>query len=178
MRKLFAIAALTSLVAAGAAHATGVGVGVFGGLSYPIIQDDVASGSMLGLRAPVSLAPMITVEPFYASSSLGDAEVTLGGLPYTREGFSGKAYGLNVMLGSPIGMGFKFYPIVGIGKYKLERTGTDINEVGYNIGLGIGIGATPKLSLQVRGELELVKTGDTSRKFGNATAGLTYSLMP
>jgi opacity protein-like surface antigen len=178
MRKLFAIAALAMFAATGTAHATGVGVGVFGGMSYPVIQEDVESGSMLGLRAPISLAPMITVEPFYASSSLGEAEETLGGISYTREGFDGKAYGLNVILGSPIGMGFKFYPIAGIGKYKLERAGTDIDETGYNIGLGIGIGATPKLSLQVRGELELVKTGDTSRKFANATAGLTYSLMP
>lgn len=178
MRKLFAIAALTSLCAAGAAHATGVGVGVFGGMSYPVIQEDVGPGSMLGFRAPVALVPMLTVEPFYASSSLGDAEETLGGISYSREGFDGKAYGVNLILGSPIGMGFKFYPIAGIGKYKLEREGTDIDEVGYNIGLGIGIGATPKLSLQARAELELVKTGDTSRKFGNVTAGLTYSLMP
>jgi len=75
-------------------------------------------------------------------------------------------------------MGFKFYPFAGIGKYKLERTGTDIDEMGYNFGLGIGIGATPKISLQIRGELEMIKTEDTSRKFGNATVGLTYGLMP
>lgn len=178
MRRLFAAAALALLLAAGSAHATGIGVGVYGGLSYPIIQDDVKSGTLYGLRAPVSLVPMITVEPFYASSSLGDAEETLGGIVYTREGFDQTAYGLSVMLGNPAGMGVRFYPFAGIGKYKLERTGTDIDEVGYNIGLGIGIGATPKLSLQIRGELEMVKTGDTSRKFGNATAGLTYGLMP
>jgi len=83
------------------------------------------------------------------------------------------------MLAAAIGMGFHFYPVAGIGKYKLERTGSeDISEVGYNIGLGIGVGATPKMSLQLRGELNLVKTGDTSRKFANVTGGLTYSLMP
>lgn len=178
MRMLRFAAALMLLVAAGAAHATGVGVGVYGGLSYPVIQDDVKSGTLIGFRAPVAIVPMITVEPFYASSSLGDAEETLGGISYTREGFDSKAYGLNVVLGNPVGMGFRFYPYAGIGKFKLERTGTDIDETGYNVGLGIGIGATPKLSLQIRGELEMVKTGDTSRKFGNATAGLTYSLMP
>ncbi|HEU4725491.1 MAG TPA: outer membrane beta-barrel protein [Candidatus Eisenbacteria bacterium] len=178
MKVLRFAAATVLLFAAGAAHATGVGVGVYGGLSYPVIQDDVKSGTLIGFRAPVSLVPMLTVEPFYASSSLGDAEETLGGIQYTREGFDQTAYGVSVMLGSPNGMGFKFYPFAGIGKYKLERTGTDIDEVGYNFGLGIGIGATPKISLQIRGELEMVKTGDTSRKFGNATAGLTYSLMP
>jgi len=178
MKRLFSAAALLLLFAAGAAHATGVGVGVYGGLSIPLVQDDVKSGTLYGLRAPVSLLQMITVEPFYASSSLGDAEETLGGILYTREGFEQTAYGVSVILGSPAGMGFRFYPFAGIGKYKLERTGTDIDEMGYNFGLGIGIGATPKLSLQIRGELEMVKTGDTSRKFGNATAGLTYGLMP
>jgi opacity protein-like surface antigen len=178
MRRLFAAAALTLLLAAGAAHATGVGIGVYGGLSYPIIQDDVKSGTLLGLRAPVSLVPLLTVEPFYSSSSLGDAEEVLGGITYTREGFDQTAYGLNVVLGNPAGMGVRFYPFAGIGKYKLERTGTDIDETGYTFGLGIGVGATPKLSVQIRGEFEMVKTGDTSRKFGNATAGLTYGLMP
>ena len=179
MRKLWIAATFGLLLAAGAAHATGVGVGVFGGLSYPVIQDDVSNGTVLGIRVPVSLVPMITAEPFYMSSSLGDKDETLGGITYTRDGFDEKAYGLSVILGSPTGMGFKFYPIVGIGKYKLERTGSeDIDDTGYNVGLGIGIGATPKVSLQARGELQLVKTGDTSRKFGNATVGLTYSLMP
>lgn len=176
--KKWILAAALGVCCASAAHATGVGAGVYAGLSYPIIQEDVSNGTVIGLRAPVTLVPLITAEPYYASSSLGDKEETLGGISYTREGFDEKAYGLNVILGNPTGMGFRFYPIVGIGKVKLERTGTNIDETGYNVGLGIGIGATPKISLQVRGELQLVKTGDTSRKFGNATAGLTYSLMP
>jgi hypothetical protein len=179
MRHSVFAAALIALLAASAAHATGVGVGVYGGLSYPVVQDDVKSGSVIGFRAPVSLVPMITVEPFYASSKLGDATETLGGISYTRDGFDQTAYGVTAILGSPGGMGFHFYPFAGLGHYKLTRSGSDdISEAGYNFGLGIGIGATPKLSLQIRGELELVKTGDTSRKFGNATAGLTYSLMP
>ena len=178
MRMLRFAAATMLLLAAGAAHATGVGVGAYGGLSFPIIQDDVESGTVYGLRAPVSLVPMITVEPFYASSALGEAKETLGGIEYTREGFDETAYGVSVMLGNPAGMGFRMYPFAGIGKYKLERTGTDIDEMGYHFGLGVGIGATPKLSLQIRGELQMIKTDDTSRKFGNATVGLTYSLMP
>jgi hypothetical protein len=179
MRKSLISAALLLALAAGSANATGVAVGVYGGLSYPIIQDDVKSGSMFGLRAPIALAPIFTVEPFYASSSLGDATETLGGIEYTRQGFDGKAYGVNAMLGSTTGTGFHFYPIVGIGKFKLERAGSpDIDETGYNFGLGIGIGATPKVTLQIRGELNMVVTGDTSRKFGNATAGLVYGFMP
>lgn len=179
MRVFAFAAALSVLLAASAAHATGIGVGVYGGLSYPIIQQDVKSGSIIGFRAPVSIVPMITAEPFYASSKLGDGEQTLGGITYKRDGFDETAYGLTAMFGNPGGMGFHFFPFAGIGHYKLTRAASDdISEVGYNVGLGLGIGATPKVSLQIRGELQMVKTGDTSRKFGNATAGLTYSLMP
>lgn len=163
----------------GAAGATPIGVGVYGGLSVPILQGDVKTGSIVGVRAPFSILPIVTVEPFYASSALGDAKETLGGISYTRSGFDGKAYGLNAMLGNPNGSGLRFYPYLGIGKFKLTRDGSaDIDEVGYDVGLGLGVGATPRISLQVRGELNLVKTGDTSRKFGNVTAGLTYGLLP
>lgn len=179
MKRTIVLTLIGLAVLAGTAGATPIGVGVFGGLSFPVLQDDVKSGSILGLRAPVSILPIVTVEPFYASSSLGDAKETLGGISYTRTGFDGKAYGLNAMLGNPNGSGLRFYPLVGIGKYKLTRTGSDdINEVGYNVGLGLGIGATPQISLQVRGELNLVKTGSTSRKFANTTVGLTYGLVP
>jgi hypothetical protein len=181
MKRVFVLAAagLCLALAGAPAHATGIAPGVYGGLSYPVLQDDVSSGTIYGVRATVSIVPMLSGEVFYASSDMGDAEETLGGIAYTRDGFDAKAYGVNVMLGSPTGMGFRFFPLAGIGKYKLEReVNEEIDEVGYNIGLGVGIGATPKLSLQIRGELNLVKTGDTSRKFGNVTAGLSYSLLP
>jgi hypothetical protein len=35
-----------------------------------------------------------------------------------------------------------------------------------------------KVSVQIRGEFTMVKTGDTSRKFTGATVGLNYSLLP
>lgn len=179
MRKSVLAAALGVLLAASAAHATGVGVGVYGGLSFPVLQGDVKSGSIVGVRAPISILPIVTAEPFYASSKLGDAEETLGGITYKRDGFDQTAYGLTAMFGHPGGMGVHFFPFAGIGKYKLERDGSaDIDDVGYTLGLGLGVGATPKVSLQIRGQLELVKTGDTSRKFGNVTGGLTYSLLP
>jgi hypothetical protein len=43
--------------------------------------------------------------------------------------------------------------------------------------MGLGVGFTPNVSLIARGELNMVKTGETSRKFGNVTLGLTYHLV-
>ena len=181
MKRTFALAALALALAAGSAQAQSIGVSVqpYGGLSYPIIQDDTGSGAVYGLRVPVKVIPVITLEPYYLTSSLGDGEVEIGGIKYTRQGFDQKGFGLNAILGSVGGVGVRFYPFAGIGSHKLTRDNyDDIKETAYNVGLGIGVGATPKISLEVRGELNMVVTGDTSRKFANATVGLNYGLMP
>jgi opacity protein-like surface antigen len=191
MKRFLALALLAAAMASGAAQAgpVGVSVGVFGGLSIPVLQDvsttsfspsDAfgATGSQIGLRVPVHAIPVLTFEPYYAKSSYKDHEDTIGGISYTRQGFDGKSYGLNAILGNPDGNGFHFFPYVGIGKTKLTRTGEEINKTGYNFGMGIGISPAQKISLQIRGEFAMVATGDTSRKFTNATAGLTYRLLP
>jgi len=181
MMRTVALAVLALALAAGVANASpvGVGVGAFGGLSYPIVQDDVGNGAVYGLRVPVRLLPMITVEPYWLTAKMDDGEEEIGGVTYTRDGFDHKGFGANAILGKVGGSGFHFYPFAGIGSHKLEREGTpEIKETAYNFGLGFGLSPTPKVSLHVRGELNMVVTGDTSRKFGNATVGLNYDLMP
>ena len=192
MRRSLTLALFALVLASGAAQAGPVGdisVGVFGGLSIPVLQDvstssfspgDAfgATGSQFGMRAAIHAIPVITFEPYYAKSKYKDRDETFGGITYTREGFDGKSYGLNGILGRPEGSGIHFFPYLGIGKTKLERTGEEINKTAYNFGLGLGISPAPKLSVQVRGEFAMVATGDTSRKFTNATIGLSYSLLP
>jgi len=191
MKRFMALALLASAMASGAAQAgpVGVSVGVFGGLSVPVLQDVSTSsfspsdafgptGSQIGFRVPVHAIPVVTFEPYYAKSSYKDHTETIGGISYTRDGFDGKSYGLNAILGNPDGSGFHFFPYFGIGKTKLTRTGEEINKTGYNFGLGFGISPAQKISVQVRGEFAMVATGDTSRKFTNATAGLTYRILP
>jgi len=180
MRRIVLLALVALLIATTAAQAgpIGLGVGAFGGLSWPILQDDVSRGSVFGVRVPVKALSMLTFEGYYEKSSLGDAEEEIGGVTYTREGFDHTGIGVNAVFGSG-GLGAGFYPYVGIGSHQLTRTGTDdIKDTAWNFGLGYGIKAGAKLSVQIRGELNMIVTGDTSRKFGNATAGLTYSLMP
>lgn len=179
MRRVTAFAALAIALSAGIAQGSpiGIGIGAYGGVSIPIIQDDVSKGSLFGFRVPVKVIPMITVEPYFLTSSLGDGEETIGGVEYTRDGFDHTGYGVNAVLG--MGLGFGLHPYAGIGSHKLKRAGSpEIKETAYNVGLGFGINAVPKISIQVRGELNMVVTGDTSRKFANGTVGLSYSLLP
>jgi hypothetical protein len=180
MKRLLRLAALVAALAPAWAHAgtITVGIGAFAGTSIPVVQDDVKSGALYGVRVPVNLIKLVTVEPYFARTALGDAKAAVDGFTYTRSGFDVTAFGANALLGSPGGPGFHFYPYVGIGSHKLTRTGSeDLTEVGYNFGIGLGLSPVPGLSVQARGELNMVVTGDTSRKFGNATLGLSYNLL-
>lgn len=178
MKRLCAsIALLALLSSAGAAHALSVGVGAFGGISVPIVQDDTGQGTQFGVRVPVNLIPMVVVEPFFSSASGGDKDEEFGGVTQTRTGLDVTGFGANLLL--PFGTGFRFYPFAGLGSFKVKREGSeDVTKTGYNFGIGIGISPPlAGLSLDVRGELNAVVDGDVSRKWGNATVGVSYNVF-
>lgn len=177
-RALVALLALLAVMhgEAGAAH---LGAGVYGGVRVPIVQDDNGTGGLFGVRVPVNVLPLVTFEPYFASAMLGGTDHTFGGIAYTRSGFDVTAYGLNVALGG-VGLltGFPLYPYAGIGSHKLSRDGSDdATEVGYNFGLGLAFPVPSNLSIQLRGQFNLIATGDTSRKFVDGTLGVTYKFL-
>ena len=176
---LLLVAAAALPLRAGTAAAASVGVGVFAGNNITIVQDDNKGGSVVGARVPLVLSSFFTIEPYYARSSGGEVTDTFGDHTYTRSGFDVKSFGANVVLGAPVGTaGFKFFPYGGIGSNKLTREGSEeISESGYNFGLGLGAGLSTDASLIVRGGVNMVKTGDTSRKFAEVTANLYYNLF-
>ena len=175
MKRLLVIALVAFAFVASTAHAGSIGVGAFGGVSVPVLQEDQDQGSLFGIRVPVKLVPLFTVEPFYSKGKLGDKTVTIGGLGLTREGFDVTTYGLNAMLtlGGPI----SFYPYAGIGTAKFKRTGQDQSWTSYNFGLGISLSPIPKVSVDLRGELQAAVDGDVSRKMVNVTLGASYSIF-
>ena len=180
MKRSLGIAVLILALGAGAAQAAGVkvGVGPYGGYNIALIQQDTGGGAVYGVRAPVNLIPVLTLEPIYASSNLKDVTETLGGLSYTRSGFDMRAFGASAILGTINTGGLKFYPYGGIGSYKLTRIGSaDIKKTGWKFGLGIGVPAGSKVSVQMRGGMDMIVTGDTSRKFANATIGINYIFL-
>ena len=175
MKKWWIVAVALLAIAPASAHAASIGLGVFGGYNIPVVQDDVDNGPVYGLRAPVKLIPLVTVEPFYAMSALGDKSLDVGGIEFTRDGFEAKSYGVNAMLtmGGPV----QFYPWAGIGSTSLERDGETNSFVTYSGGIGLGFNAVPKVALHVRGGVDVVVDGETSRKFANVTVGASYSLF-
>ena len=174
MKRSLAVLLLALCAGTGMAHAgeISIGAGAFGGYAVPLLQDDAGSGFIYGLRVPVQVSTLLTIEPYYATSQLDDVTEELGGVEYTRSGFEMKAIGGNVIF-----FNSTFYPYVGIAAYDLSRPGSeDISEVGYSFGLGLALPVAEKFRLDIRGELDMIVTDESSRKFGTATAGLTYHL--
>jgi hypothetical protein len=180
MKAFLALGLVALLLTAGAAWATDIGIGAFGGPSFPVIQQDVKAGTTYGARLPVKFSGFpFTIEPYVGLSKMGEGKQTVEGFgEVTRAAYSGTTFGANLLLASPMGAGMKFFPYAGVASNKYTRDGSpDLSEIGFTFGLGLGAGLGDKLSLIVRGEMNMVKTGDTSRKFGNATVGLTYGLL-
>ena len=178
-RKLLSAALLIVALAPGAAGAASVGLGVYGGASIPLVQDDNGSGSLFGLRVPVNLVPLLTVEPYFAKTSGGDKSQDVGGISYTRSGIDDTAFGANVLF--TFGTGMQLYPFVGVGSNHLKRPGLDATQTGYDFGLGLGFKVpVTGLSVQLRGALNMVTdpgSTETSRKWGEITAGVSYGLL-
>jgi hypothetical protein len=176
MRRATLLVLLALVLLPCAAGAVSIGVGAFGGMSIPVLQDDTAQGTVFGLRAPVALIPLVTVEPYFAKASGGDKDQDIEGTTITRSGLDVTGFGANVLL--TFGGKIQFYPFAGIGSYKLQRTNMeDLTNTAYTFGLGLGISPMPKLSVHLRGELAAAVDGETSRKWANATIGVSYNVF-
>jgi hypothetical protein len=169
----FVVLALAVALVPGTARALGIGLGVFGGTSIPVNQSDVKTGGMYGVRLPLTIIPLVSVEPYWAQSKLADGQEN----GMTIDGFDNSSFGVNAILGSLLNApGIKFYPYLGIASSKLTRTGfSDINKTSYNFGLGAGLGFS-KIALHGRAELNVIDTGSKTREFANLTVGLSYDL--
>jgi len=175
VKRVIVMAVVASALLSGVARAASIGAGFFVGAAVPIVQEDQDNGSVWGLRAPVKLVPLVTVEPYFSSASLGDKTQSVGGFSVTREGSDVTAFGLNAMLtmGGPI----RFYPFAGIGTAKYKRTGQDESFTAYNLGLGLGLGVIPKVDIDLRGEFQAAANEGVSRKVVNITLGASYAIF-
>ncbi len=173
MKRIIAAALLALALVPAVAGAGSVGIGLYGGFSAPILYDTATSGTQYGVRVPVNLIPLVTVEPYFDKTMLGDKDETFAGQTYTRSGPDVDTFGANAL----IHLG-TMYPYVGIGSAKFKQSGSpDVTDTSLNFGLGLGFKLMPKLGLDIRGELSAIVTGDTSRKIGYLNVGVSYALF-
>jgi hypothetical protein len=179
MKKQVLAGVLALALLPAAARAATIGIGAYGGSSIPLVQEDNGSGSMYGLRVPVGLIPMVTVEPFYASTSGGSKSQTAAGVTLTRDGIDVTSYGANLLL--TFGGVVQMFPFAGVSSNHLKRAGLDATQTGYDFGLGLGFKLPlVGLSANVRGAANIVTdpaSTEASRKWGEVTVGVAYNLF-
>jgi hypothetical protein len=154
------------------------GTGVTAGASFPLAQSDNASGAQFGVRVPVNIVPLLTLEPFLTSTSLGGVEATFAGQTYNRRGFDVLGWGARVALGG-VGLGprFRLYPFVGVGSYHWSREGSPgSTDVGYTIGAGWARRLPWRVVVDVRTDFTWIHEGATARRFMGIAAGVTVPL--
>lgn len=157
-----------------------ISVGVFGGLNYPIVQDDAASGSGYGLKAKFSPMPMIAGSAFYESRSMGDVTFSDSDIDETIPGGKVTSFGVEALIGNTGGgPGPHFYWAIGISSYKWTRDywAEDLSEVGYHIGPGIEIVLPSNIGLEMKAKFEVVPTGgEGARKNATIVVGANYHI--
>jgi len=176
MKRVLVIVGFVLLLAVSAsAQAPKLGVGAFGGLSMPVLQDDQSQGTMFGARGRFALTPGIVLEPFFASAAWGDPDAVDG--VELVSGSKVTAFGLNAALGiSPGKPGLKPFFLAGVGSFKVKNddTGYDESAFGFQGGLGFAFGLAPQFDLDIRGVGMIAPQESGSKKSLNILAGLTF----
>ncbi len=177
MRKaVLVMTVLLLLCSSVSAQGVKFGVGAFGGMDYPVGQDDQTQGTIFGIRGKVKVLPIITLEPRLAFTSFGDAESE--DFVLDLEGSKVNAYGVDAVIGAPFGgQGFAMFGVLGAGFYNMKRDQTfeDFTNLGWSAGFGFAIGFTPMVSADARGMAHVIPfdEGGTAKSV-SVTVGLNY----
>jgi opacity protein-like surface antigen len=150
-------------------YAAQFGVGISGGVNIPIIQEDQGFGTIFGLKGKLNLLPGVSVEPNINFAKFGDAKLDFG----SREGSRVTSYGIDAILGSGLpGVGVKMYGLIGAGVYSTTRDyDEDMTKMGWGTGLGLEVGLSRKIGVDIRGKLNVISSQDSSTKKSAAVMG-------
>lgn len=137
MRKvLLILSLLLLLVPIVNAQAPKFGVGVFGGISIPVLQADQERGTTFGLKARLKVLPFLVAEPNLTFGKWGKPDA-VDGFELGIDGSKIKSYGVDVTIGSMPGIvGFKPYTVVGVGYYTIKNDDTDYDKSNFGLNAG------------------------------------------
>jgi hypothetical protein len=96
---LLALCALLLLAQAPMAVVPSLGAGAFGGMHFPIVQDDQGSGSTFGIRGIVQIMPSLSAEPNVTFSKYGEPDFGIVGVTNDLEGSKVTSFGVDALFG-------------------------------------------------------------------------------
>lgn len=170
------VLSLTSVVSAAK-----FSIGAFGGVNMPIMQEDVKSGTVFGIKGRVMMMPVLGLEPNFVISKYGDKGIDVLGQTMTRKGGDITSFGLDAVLGTFGGFSkAHFYGLVGLNSNSLKRDGIpNQTRLGVSIGTGLEFMALDILSIEVRARVHNVSLeGGGGRDNVELTGGLNYYFGP
>jgi hypothetical protein len=183
MKRLMIVpAACLLLLVASSVMAEGWGIGGFGGITIPIEQDDAENGTVFGVRGRWSGLWSLTIEPQILLLQNGDYDIEYGENPTiteTLKGWKATSFGLNLVLGAPVGK-FKgvrpFFCVGGhLNTYDFDGRDAD-SQFGFGAGAGLEIGFD-QFAFEIRATGEIFPDGnESSRKNAIITGGLNLYL--
>jgi hypothetical protein len=176
------IPALFIVLAAYAAHASDrkFGLGIAGGAIVPIVQDDEGRGSHATVRATYRPISSIGFDANLTVAQFGDPDIDLPGVTSDLKGSRLITYGVDAIIGGGPGGAVRPFFIIGAGYFRVSRDQTRAwdrggTEFGYSGGLGLAIGLTRALQLDLRTRLNIVPAeGSSSRKSAFVQGGFNY----
>ena len=177
-KALVVFSALLLAAAATSGQEAKVGIGAFGGLNIPLVQDDQTNGTAYGIMARIKFLPFLNVEPNVMFGKWGEPD-PVDGVDLGVDGSKITSFGVDAVLGGMPGVvGFKPYGVLGVGSYKIKNddTGFDESGLGWSGGLGFGIGFSRKFDIDVRGKLIVAPQDGGSKKALTVTGGVLYYL--
>jgi hypothetical protein len=162
--------------ATGSAQTINFGFGFSAGIDSPVQQPTQRLGSIFGFRLRIKTLPTVGLEPCIYFSHYGVPKYAepVEGKP---EGLRITGYGLDATIGAKVGgTGFKPYLLLGAGYYTTRQnlSAAERKDFGASGGLGLEIGVTPVVALDVRSKLVAIAIDGHYRKSASLMGGFNY----
>jgi hypothetical protein len=151
-------------------------LGGFGGVNFPIVQEDSEIAGIAGFKARATFFPFLGVEPNFTYIRQGGITWDVEGTDMDREGGDLYSYGADLVLGSFDSVKeFYWYFIFGLYGNSMKRLGReDLSKFGLNLGFGLEILPSNVMGIDFRTKTQIITIDGGSRKNILVTAGLNY----
>jgi opacity protein-like surface antigen len=160
------LALLIAIAFSSTAFAIGgdIAIGPFFGMSIPIVNKDIKSGSTFGIQARFAPLSFVAVGAHYQSRKFGDPSKNFFYGSDTKDGGSASSIGFDGYLGKTSGTGVNIYLMGSIGSYSWTRDNqAKVSKTAYAVGPGVEI-VLPlpvKIGLEGKALMEIVPTGNS-----------------
>ena len=151
-------------------------VGGFGGVNFPIVQEDSEIAGIAGGKIRATFLPFLAVEPNFTYIRQGGLTMDIEGVDMDRDGGDLYSLGADMVLGSFDSVEeFYWYFIFGLYSNAMRREGRDdLDKFGFNLGFGLEVLPTDVLGVDFRTKVQIITIDGGSRKNIMVTGGLNY----